>query len=50
MIKYLQETRGDQLTLKINDLTTAYWYDDANFAVHADIKSHTRVVLNMGKG
>ena len=50
MIKYIQETRDDELTLYINDITMAYWYDDAAFLVHSDMKSHTRVVLTMGKG
>ena len=28
----------------------AEWYTDADFVVHADMKSHTGVVLTMGKG
>ena len=29
MIKYLQETQDDKLTLNINDITMAYWYADS---------------------
>ena len=50
MIRYLQETRDGNLTLKINYITMAEWYTDADFVVHADMKSHTGVVLTMGKG
>ena len=36
--------------MKINDITMAEWYDDAAFAVHIYMKSHTGGVLTMGKG
>ena len=50
MIKYIQETRDDKPTLKINYITMVYWYHDAAFAVHTYMKIHTGGVLNMGKG
>ena len=50
MIKYIQEKRYDKLTLKINDMNMSYWYADADFAVHANIKIHMVGVLTMGKG
>ena len=50
MIKYLQETQDDKMTLKISDMTMAYWYDGADFVVHADMKICTGGVLTMGKG
>ena len=31
-------------------MKVADWYSNADFAVHADIKSHTGGVLTMGKG
>ena len=31
-------------------MTMAGWYADANFSVHADMKSHTGGVLTMGEG
>ena len=34
MIKYLQETRYEELTLEINNMTMVEWYADATFAVH----------------
>ena len=49
IINHLQEKRDDKLIIKINDITTADWYADAYFAVHADIKSHTGGVVTMGK-
>ena len=50
MIKYFQETQDGNLTLKINDTTMADLYDDADFAVHADMKSRRGGVLTTGKG
>ena len=50
MIKNLQEKWHDKLTLRIKYITMADWYTDADFVVHADIKSHTRGLLNMGEG
>ena len=41
LIKYLQEKRDDKLALNINDMNTSYWYDYADFVVHADMKNHT---------
>ena len=31
-------------------MTMAYWYANADFAVHVDIKSHMEGVLTMVKG
>ena len=49
MIKYLHETRGENMTLKINDITIAYWYCSDDVLVHADMKIHIIGVLTMGK-
>ena len=49
MIKYIQETRDENLTLKIKNITMAYWYADAAFVVHSDMKSHTGGVLTISK-
>ena len=46
---YLQETKDDDLTLHITNMTMSDWYVDADFAVHADMKSHKGSVLTMGK-
>ena len=37
MINYFQETRYDDLILKINDMTISYWYSDTVFEVHTDM-------------
>ena len=37
------------LTLETNDEQALYWYVDAYFAVHADMKSYTRSVFSFGK-
>ena len=50
IIKYTQETRDENLTLKTNNMTMIDWYTDAAFAVHSDTKSHTGVVLTIVKG
>ena len=49
MIKYLQETQDDDLTLEMNNMIMSDCQSDADFAAHADMKSHTDVVLNKGK-
>ena len=49
MIKYIQETWDDNITLKINDITMEDWYVDDYFLVHANMKSHTGSVLTINK-
>ena len=41
MMRFLKGTRNYILTLEVNDSQTLYWYNDATFAVHPDMKSHT---------
>ena len=50
MLKYIQETRDANLTLKINNMTMAAWYAEAALVVHEEMRSHTGGVLTMGKG
>jgi len=52
MLKFLQATRNDELTLEAEkgELVVCKWYPDAAFAVHSDYKSHTGAVLTLGKG
>ena len=47
---YIQETRYDKLTFRINDTAMTDWYADAAFMAYTDTKVHTRGVLTMGKG
>ena len=41
LLKFLNGTRDDVLTLSADDLGVIKWYVDAAFAVHPDFKSHT---------
>jgi hypothetical protein len=50
VMKYLNCTRSEYLTLSANDLRVVKWYVEASFAVHPDFKSHTGAVMILGKG
>ena len=50
LLKYLNATRDDVLTLSIDDLRVIKWWVDASFAVHPDFKSHTGGCMSMGRG
>ena len=50
LMEYLNGTRKDVLTLRIDDLTVLKWYVDASFAVHPDFKSHTGACASYGTG
>ena len=47
---FLKATAEDLLTLEADDMQALYWFIDAAFAVHADMKSQTGAVFTMGKG
>ena len=49
-MKYLNGTRDLVLTLHADKLNILKWYVDTSFSVHTDFKSHTGVVMTMGKG
>jgi hypothetical protein len=49
-MKYLRGTAGLPLTLEAGDMSILKWWIDASFATHADMKSHTGVMLTLGKG
>ena len=49
MMHYPQETRDYKLTLSIINMNMTDWYAHTDFALHADMKSHTVGVLTMGK-
>jgi hypothetical protein len=49
-IMYLRGTPDLPLTLKAGDMSILKWWIDASFATHADMKSHTGVMLTLGKG
>jgi hypothetical protein len=50
LLKYLNGTLEDVLTLSADDLHIMMWYVDGSFAVHPDFRSHTGGALTMGKG
>jgi hypothetical protein len=50
VMKYLNGTSSEYLTLSVEDLRVVKWYVDASFAVHPDFKSHTGTVMMLGKG
>jgi len=50
LLKYLNGTKKDKLTLTADDLHVVKWYVDASFAVHPDFKSHTGGVMTFGGG
>ena len=50
VIKYLRGTPKLCLTLESESLNVIKWWADGAFAVHSDCKSHTGVVMSLGKG
>ena len=50
VLEFLKNTINDVLTLEADDAQTLYWYIDAAFAVHPDMKSHSGIVYTLGKG
>jgi uracil-DNA glycosylase len=50
VIKFLNGTREENLTLRADELQVVKWYVEASFAVHPDVKSHTGTVMTLGKG
>jgi hypothetical protein len=49
VMKYLNGTKGENLTLSADDLRVVKWYVDASFALHPDFKSHTSAMMILGK-
>jgi hypothetical protein len=50
LLKYLNGTRQDKLSLRADNVNVLKWYVDAAFAVHPDFKSHTGATMTMGNG
>jgi hypothetical protein len=44
ILKFLNQTKNEVITLAMDDTETIKWYIDASFGVHPDMKSHTGVV------
>ena len=47
LMRYLNGTSEEVLTLSADNLHTIKWYVDASFAVHPDFRSHTGAVMQM---
>ena len=50
VMKYINGTQNDVLTLYATNAHTFHWYVDASFAVHPDFWSHTGAIMTMGSG
>ena len=50
IIKYLKGTKDDCLTLQADDNYLVTCYADASYGVHTDMKSHSGMVLTIGRG
>ena len=50
LMKYLNGTRKDKLTLSAEDLHLIKWFVDVAFGVHADFRSHTGGTMTFGEG
>ena len=50
VLSYVRDTIFLPLTIGWDTTGNIYWYVDASFAVHNDMKSHTGAVITFGKG
>ena len=50
VIKYLRRTKWLRLTIEVNCLDQAEWFIEGAFAVHNDMRSHSRAFMSFGKG
>ena len=50
MIQYLWGTKSLILTLRANDDGIVWWWIDASYAVHDNMKGHTGATMLLGKG
>ena len=48
VIQYIRDTQTITLTIEAND--NPRWWVDSSYAVHPDMKSHTGVLMSIGKG
>ena len=48
LLKYINGTKREKLTLSADNLHVMKWYVDSSFAVHPDFKSHTGATMMMG--
>ena len=48
-IQYLEETKHLQLILGMSVDRKIWWWDDASFVVHTDMKSRTDLCMSLGR-
>ena len=49
-MNFAKQTMSELLTLEAENFNNLYWYIDAAFSDHPNMKSHTGAVFSMGKG
>ena len=50
VLGFLLSTIDDILVLEADSYNNLYWYIDASFGTHPDMKSHTGSIFTLGKG
>ena len=50
LMKFMEQTKDDVLTLSMDDMRLVKWYVDGSYAVHPDCKSQTGATMTMGSG
>ena len=50
LLAYLKVTPEDFLTLSMDDTKLIKWWVDGSYGVHDNMRSHTGVIMSMGKG
>ena len=48
VIQYIRDTQDISLTIEADD--NPHWWVDSSYTVHPDMKSHTGVLMSLGKG
>ena len=48
VMQYIRNTKS--LTLTIEPSTDPKWWVDSSYTVHPDMKSHTGIIMSLGKG
>ena len=49
-LRFARETRNDKLTLSARGANQIFWWIDASFAVHPNMRSHTGATMTLGEG
>ena len=49
MLRYLRATENLYITLEMDNMGVVKWWEDAAFAVHKDMKSHTGGIMTLAR-